>query len=91
MSLLAAGFVRPTPIETDAFVLALLGPEHNVSDYRAWTQSMDFIRSLPGWGASSWPKPMTLEENLEDCVSHLERSSSGRDFASPCCCRTGAR
>ena len=69
------------PVETVMFRLALLGPEHNVSDYEAWTHSMDFIRSLPGWEASSWPEPMTIEENLTDCVSHLERSSSGTEFA----------
>ncbi len=81
MSLVPAGFLLPTPIETDGFRLALLGPEHNESDYEAWTQSMDFIRSLPGWAASSWPEPMTIEDNLRDCVSHFERSASGSDFA----------
>ena len=81
MSLVPDGFLLPSPPATDTFRLALLGPEHNESDYRAWTRSMDFIRSLPGWGESSWPEPMTIEENLGDCVSHLERSSSGTDFA----------
>lgn len=81
MSLVPADFRPPTPLETSSFRLALLGPEHNASDYEAWTQSMGFIRSLPGWAESSWPAPMTLEENLGDCVSHLERSSSGSDFA----------
>lgn len=81
VSLVPDGFVPPTPVETDEFRLALLGPEYNESDYSAWTSSMDFIRSLPGWGTSSWPEPMTIEDNLRDCVSHLERSNSGRDFA----------
>ena len=53
MRLVAADFVRPDPIVTDEFRLALLGPEHNESDYAAWTSSMDFIRSLPGWETSS--------------------------------------
>ena len=81
VSLVPGGFVPPTPVETDAFLLAPLGPEYNESDYSAWTSSTDFIRSLPGWGTSSWPEPMTIEDNLRDCVSHLERSNSGRDFA----------
>jgi len=81
VSLVPANFVPPTPVRTDQFRLALLGPEHNESDYAAWTSSMDFIRSLPGWEMSSWPRPMTLEENLRDCTSHLARSSSGSDFA----------
>ena len=63
------------------FRLALLGPEHNVSDYEAWTSNMDFIRKLPGWEASPWPQLMTIEENLSDCRSHFERSTAGTDFA----------
>lgn len=81
MSFVPADFVPPPPVTTDRFRLALLGPEYNESDYAAWTSSMDFIRSLPGWGTSSWPEPMTIEENLRDCRSHLARASSGSDFA----------
>ncbi len=81
MSLVPPDFVLPDPVATDEFRLALLGPEHNESDYAAWTSSMDFIRSLPGWETSSWPEPMTLEDNLGDCTSHLARSRSGIDFA----------
>lgn len=81
VSLVPDGFSLPAPIQTERLRLALLAPEHNESDYRAWTESMDFIRGLPGWASSSWPEPMTLQENLADCVSHIERSSSGVDFA----------
>jgi RimJ/RimL family protein N-acetyltransferase len=81
MSLVSAGFAPPEPVHTDQFRLALLGPKYNESDYAAWTSSMDFIRRLPGWETSSWPRPMTIEENLRDCTSHLARSSSGIDFA----------
>jgi len=81
MRLVPSDFVLPDPIETDQFRLALLGPEHNESDYAAWTSSMDFIRSLPGWEAASWPEPMTIEANLRDCTSHRARSRSGSDFA----------
>ena len=42
---------------------------------------MEFIRGLPGWRTSSWPTPMTIENNLRDCESHRARSSSGTDFA----------
>ncbi|TWP37880.1 N-acetyltransferase [Leekyejoonella antrihumi] len=81
MNLVPADFVPPDPIQTEQFRLALLGPQHNSSDYAAWTSSMDFIRALPGWRTSSWPTPMTLEDNLRDCTSHLARSHSGTDFA----------
>lgn len=81
MSLVPDGFVPPPPIRTDRFRLELLGPQHHESDYAAWTSSMDFIRSLPGWARSSWPHPMSEAENLGDCESHLARSRAGSDFA----------
>ena len=81
MRFVPAGFVLPTPIATTEFRLALLGPEHNESDYAAWTSSMDFIRGLPGWATSRWPQPMTIEDNLRDLQSHIARSRSGADFA----------
>ena len=81
MSFVPADFVPPTPISTAEFRLALLGPEHNESDYAAWSSSMEFIRGLPGWATSSWPRPMSLEDNLGDLESHLARSQSRADFA----------
>jgi hypothetical protein len=43
-------------------------------DYAAWTSSMEFIHTLPGFNdpgsGSSWPKPMSLEENLSDLERH---------------------
>jgi hypothetical protein len=81
MSLVPDGFVAPPPIRTDQFRLELLGPQHHESDYAAWTSSIDFIRSLPGWATSHWPYPMSKAENLRDCESHLVRSRAGSDFA----------
>lgn len=81
MTFLPADFVAPTPIATAEFRLELLGPEHNESDYAAWSSSIDFIRGLPGWATSSWPQPMTIEDNMRDLESHLARSQSGTDFA----------
>ena len=81
MSLVPDDFIPPPPIQTEQFRLELLGPKHNESDYAAWTSSIDFIRALPGWATSTWPTPMTLEDNLGDLTGHLERSTSGRDFA----------
>ena len=81
MSLIPADFIPPQPVRTDQFRLALLGPDYNESDYAAWSSCMDFIHSLPGWRTSSWPSPMTIEQNLRDCTSHLAHSGAGRDFA----------
>lgn len=81
MRLVPDDFLVPAPLSTDRFRLEILGPEHNASDFAAWTSSIDFIRSLPGWEMSSWPAPMTLEENLSDCRSHAVRSAAGSDFA----------
>ena len=67
-------FVVPLSLVTSTFRLEPLGPEHNEGDYAAWTSSMDHIRSTPGMGGRSWPKPMALEENLSDLQGHA------RDF-----------
>jgi hypothetical protein len=72
-------FVAPPGLESELFVLKPLGPDHNESDYAAWSSSVEHIHASPGWEESSWPRPMTLEENRRD----LERHAS--DFE----CRTG--
>ena len=72
-------FVPPSGLDHPAFRLRPLGPQHNESDYAAWTSSLEYIRSTPGWQGRSWPRPMPPEENLAD----LERHQS--DFAA----RTG--
>jgi hypothetical protein len=73
--LVPASFDPPAGLDHVAFRLRPLGPEHNVSDFAAWSSSTDHIRSTPGFAGLSWPHPMTLEENLGDLVRHA------RDFA----------
>ena len=65
-----ADFDVPLGLETPQFVLEPLGPEHNVSDYDAWTSSMEHIHATPGWADSSWPREMTLDENRADLERH---------------------
>ena len=64
------GFEPPAGLDTPDFRLRPLGPEHNVSDYAAWTSSMEHIHATPGWEDSTWPRPMTLEENRGDLERH---------------------
>lgn len=66
----AFGFDPPEPLSCSLFHLEVLGPEHNERDYEAWTSSMDFIRTLPGFAGGTWPLPMTLEENMADMEMH---------------------
>jgi hypothetical protein len=66
------GFVPPAGLDHQAFRLRPLKPEHNASDYAAWTSSMDHILSTPGFAGSGWPHPMTAEANLADLVRHAE-------------------
>jgi len=68
-------FAVPDGLSTDRFRLEPLGPAHNEADYAAWMSSIDHIRATPGFPDGSWPREMTLQENLRD----LERHS--RDFA----------
>ena len=70
----------PRELVTDDFVLEPLGPEHNESDYAAWTSSVDHIRATPGFEGSSWPHPMTPEENLSDLERHAADFAAGTGF-----------
>jgi hypothetical protein len=63
-------FVVPRRLETEVFVLEPLGPDHNEPDYAAWSSSVEHIHATPGWEESSWPRPMTLEENRRDLERH---------------------
>jgi hypothetical protein len=63
-------FTPPSGLDHDAFRLRPLGPQHNESDHAAWTSSMEHILATPGYEGSSWPRPMTLDENLGDLTKH---------------------
>lgn len=68
-----ADFVVPVEvIFGDDLRLTPLGPEHNASDYAAWTSSIDHIRVTPGFPDGSWPRAMTGAENLRDLERHAE-------------------
>jgi hypothetical protein len=68
-------FVVPRELAADGFRLEPLGPQHNEGDYRAWMSSIEHIRSTPGFQGRSWPREMTLAENLADLEAHA------KDFA----------
>jgi hypothetical protein len=63
-------FVVPLRLETSQFVLEPLGPQHNDSDYAAWSTSIEHIHGTPGWEEETWPRPMTLDENRADLERH---------------------
>jgi len=65
-----AAFVPPEGLDTADFRLRPLGPEHNGSDFAAWTSSLDHIHATPGWQDSDWPLPMTLDDNRGDLERH---------------------
>jgi hypothetical protein len=71
-----ADFEPPSGLEEESFRLEPLGPMHNERDYAAWSSSMEHILASPGYGPdSTWPRPMSLDENLADLERHA------RDFA----------
>jgi hypothetical protein len=74
------GFVPPLRLETAAFRLEPLGPEHNEPDYAAWSSSVEHIHATPGWEESSWPREMTLDENRGDLERHAEDFKARRGF-----------
>ena len=65
------GFTVPDGLTTGEFLLAPLGPQHNESDYAAWTASVDHIRATPGFAGRNWPHEMSLDANLRDLEEHL--------------------
>jgi hypothetical protein len=67
-------FVIPLSLVGPGFQLEPLGPEHNERDHEAWSSSIEHILATPGFGGGSWPRPMSLDENLADLVGHA------RDF-----------
>jgi len=66
------GFVVPRALATDQFRLEPLGPQHNDSDYEAWSSSVEHIHLTPGWETSSWPDDRSLEDNLRDLQRHAD-------------------
>jgi RimJ/RimL family protein N-acetyltransferase len=73
-------FVVPNGLETSEFVLEPLGPEHNESDYDAWTSSLEHIKATPGFLGSSWPREMTLDENRADLQRHADDFRTRKGF-----------
>ena len=67
-----SGFVVPLALATEQFRLEPLGPQHNDSDYKAWSSSVEHIHTTPGWESSSWPDDRSVEDNLRDLQSHAD-------------------
>jgi hypothetical protein len=72
-SFVPSGFVVPRALATEQFRLEPLGPQHNDSDYEAWSSSVGHIRTTPGWDeTSSWPDDRSLADNLRDLQRHAD-------------------
>ncbi len=67
-----SGFVVPLALATEQFRLEPLGPQHNESDYEAWSSSVEHIHTTPGWETSSWPDDRSLADNLRDLQRHAD-------------------
>jgi hypothetical protein len=67
-----AGFVVPLALATEHFRLEPLRPQHNDSDYEAWSSSVEHIHRTPGWEASSWPDDRSVADNLRDLRRHAD-------------------
>ncbi|MCO1658129.1 N-acetyltransferase [Pseudonocardia humida] len=79
--LVPVDFAVPARHGCAGYLLVPLGPEHNASDHRAWTSSVDHIRSLPEFPDGSWPDPaMTLADNLRDLQRHRRDVDDRRGF-----------
>jgi hypothetical protein len=81
MPLVPDDFEVPRRHETGDFTLEPLGPEHNERDHAAWMSSIEHIRATHGFVGRSWPRPMTLEENLRDLETHRAELDAREAFA----------
>lgn len=79
-SLVPADFVPPETLETPLFRLEPLGPQHNASDYAAWSTSRDHIHATPGWESERWPDDRSIDDNLRDLVRHAADFAARRGF-----------
>jgi hypothetical protein len=75
-----ADFDPPTSFVTGTWRLEPLGPQHNESDYAAWTSSMEHIRRSPGFPDGNWPREMTLAENRSDLERHAGHFAARQGF-----------
>lgn len=64
-------FIVPTGLVAADFRLEPLGPQHNDTDYAAWTSSIDHIKATPGFADWDWPDTsLSISDNLADLVRH---------------------
>ena len=73
-------FTVPGGLAAGEYQLVPLGPQHNESDYAAWTASIDHIRATPGFAGSNWPHEMSLDDNLRDLERHAQDFAGRRGF-----------
>jgi hypothetical protein len=73
-------FAVPHGLIAGEFRLAPLGPQYNEADYAAWTASIDHIRGTPGFPDGSWPREMSLNDNLRDMERHAQDFAGRRGF-----------
>ena len=75
-----ADFAVPDGLRAGTFRLTPLGPQHNEADHAAWMSSIDYIRSTPGFPHGSWPRQMSLSDNLRDLERHAQDFAERRGF-----------
>ena len=73
-------FAVPDGLIAREFRLAPLGPQHNEADHAAWSTSIDHIRATPGFPDGSWPRDMSLSDNLRDLERHAQDFAERRGF-----------
>jgi RimJ/RimL family protein N-acetyltransferase len=73
-------FTAPLALATAQFRLEPLGPQHNDSDYEAWSSSVEHIRRTPGWETSTWPDDRSPADNLRDLQRHADDFANRKGF-----------
>jgi hypothetical protein len=79
-SFVPTDFEVPLTFDGPGFHLEPLDPVHNERDYQAWMSSIEHIKATRGMDWRSWPRPMTLQENMADMEMHAKEFTDREGF-----------
>jgi RimJ/RimL family protein N-acetyltransferase len=68
------------PPAAAVFIASVFAGVFVPEDYTAWSTSIEHIRGTPGWEGSSWPRPMSPQDNRRDLERHARDFESRKGF-----------
>src|SRR5829696_5002213 len=78
-----SGFVVPLALTTEQFRLEPLGPQHNDSDYEAWSSAVDTSTRRPAGSQAPGPTTAAWWTTCATCTGMPTTSRTGRASPTP--------